>query len=89
MSPLFIALMLLALALMLGSAFVSLDGLALPRSSSRGAVSPEEFCTQRCRVNGKCPMTRTSELAVECPLWRYLDEGAPELSYRPSQIALP
>jgi hypothetical protein len=89
MSPLFIMLMFLALALMLGSAFMSLDGLALTRSSTRDGISPEEFCTQRCRVNGKCPLTRTNERGVECPLWRYLDEGAPELLYRPTQIALP
>jgi len=51
------------------------EGLAfMAPGSTRGMrTSASAFCTDECRVDGRCPITGRTERDESCPLWRYID----------------
>ena len=48
-----------------------------PSTSSGVKASVAHFCTSQCRVEGSCPVTRTTEQWSECPLWKYVAADVP------------
>lgn len=55
------------------------DGLTLlgPRSAGALRASAEYFCTERCRQDGRCPLTGADEPAEACPLRKFVDTDLP------------
>ncbi len=71
MEPLAAVLGILAIFLLLATVFARVDGLAFlaPKSTRGIRLSAAGFCTDRCRSDGLCPLTRSTEASADCPLW--------------------
>jgi hypothetical protein len=75
---------LLLVVVVFGMIFLWADGLALfaPKSTKRIAASAQGFCSGRCRlVDGRCPLSGSTEPAANCPLWRFVDADLPTAQY--------
>lgn len=48
-----------------------------PSRSAGVTASAGHFCTERCREDGKCPVTKSTEQWSECPLWKYVAADVP------------
>ena len=68
------------------------DGLAFlgPGSTHGLHASVSTFCVDECRVDGRCPMTGSTERNRECPLWTYVEadvstevHGSPFVTVQP------
>ena len=73
----------LALALGLALLVARVDRLAFfaPRSSGGISASAGQHCRDRCRVDGRCPVTETQARWSECPLWKYVGADHPTVIY--------
>lgn len=63
---------------------IKVEGLALfaPRSTGGISNSAAAYCTGTCRLNdGSCPMTGSSERALNCPLWKFVEADMPTSLY--------
>jgi hypothetical protein len=83
MEPLTAVLAIVAVFLVLSVLVARADGLAFmaPKSTRGIQLSAASFCTDRCRVEGRCPMTGTTEQAGACPLWAYVRADVPTIAY--------
>jgi hypothetical protein len=75
---------LLAVFIVFAFIFARAEGLTFfaPRSTRQIAGSAQAYCTGKCRLaDGRCPLTDSMEPAVNCPLWRYIDEDMPTVLY--------
>jgi hypothetical protein len=79
------AALLIIIGVFAGLAFIiaRVDGLAFlaPKSTRGMRLSAQQFCTDRCRSNGQCPLTNSSERAANCPLFKYIDADVPTAMY--------
>lgn len=90
MEPVLALVAILALFALLTFAVARSEGLAFlaPRSTRGIRHSALSFCSDRCRENGLCPLTRTAEAAADCPLWKYVDVDVPTALYgSPFEVA--
>ncbi len=79
MAPLAAALVIVGIFLLLMWFLAETDHLAFlgPRSTRGIGASASYFCTDDCRVEGRCPMTGGTTRNRECPLWKYVDADVP------------
>jgi hypothetical protein len=57
-------------------------GFLQPRSTRGVTASAGSFCRDRCRTaDGLCPLTKSSEAAADCPLWKYVEADMPTGAY--------
>lgn len=79
MEPLTAVIGIVAVFLLLALFIARSDGLAFlaPKSTRGIRASASVFCVDRCRVEGRCPMTETGEQANDCPLWKYVGADMP------------
>ena len=53
-----------------------------PKSTKGISDSAATYCAGDCRLaDGRCPLTGTTERAVNCPLWRFIDADVSTTSY--------
>ena len=60
------------------------EGLAFPAPRSTGGLtnSAAEYCRHGCRPSGdRCPLTGSSEGALNCPLWKFIEADVPTRRY--------
>ncbi len=60
------------------------EGLKLfaPGRAGMLAAAADDFCVHRCRLeDGRCPMTGTNEQPEDCPLWKYVADDMPTMTY--------
>ena len=83
MEPLTALLAILAVFLVLATLMARSDGLAFlaPKSTRAVHASAASFCSDRCRVDGLCPLTGTTEQAAACPLWGFVRADVPTVVY--------
>jgi len=83
MEPLTAVLIMLAVFLVLATFIARTDGLAFmaPKSTAGIRMSAAGFCTDRCRVDGRCPLSGTTEQAAACPLWGFVRADVPTAVY--------
>ena len=83
MEPLTAVLIMLAVFLILATFIARTDGLAFmaPKSTAGIRTSAASFCTDRCRVDGLCPLSGTTEQAATCPLWGFVRADVPTALY--------
>lgn len=83
MEPLTAVLLMLAVFLVLAAFIARTDRLAFmaPKSTAGIRLSATNFCTDRCRVGGICPLTGTAEQAATCPLWGFIRADVPTAVY--------
>ena len=79
MDPMYAVLAIVATFIVLTLIIAKVERLAfLAPASTRGIrASAQVFCTDRCRSEGRCPLTGTALRAANCPLWRYVDADFP------------
>ncbi len=73
----------LAIFVILAAIIARVDGLTFlgPKSTRGMRMSAKLFCSDCCRVDGKCPLTGSAEAAEACPLWKYIDADFPVVIY--------
>jgi hypothetical protein len=74
----------LALFGVLAFVIAKVDGLAfLAPKSTRGVIgSAATYCAEGCRrADGRCPLTGTTERALNCPLWKFVEADVPTRVY--------
>jgi hypothetical protein len=73
----------LALAIVFGFIVFRAEGLTLiaPKRTKAVANAAQGFCSDRCRVDGRCPLTNSAEQAGNCPLWGFVGADVPTVSY--------
>jgi hypothetical protein len=83
MEPLTAVLAIVAVFVVLAALVARVDGLAFmaPRSTRGIQLTATNFCTNRCRVDGRCPLTGTTEQAATCPLWAFVRADMPTTVY--------
>ena len=83
MAPLVAVIGIVALFIALAFVIARVDNLAFlaPRSSRSVAASAQHFCTDRCRVDGRCPVTQEPERWADCPLFKYVGADMPTVRY--------
>jgi hypothetical protein len=83
MEPLYGVLLIVATFIVLAVVIAQVEGLAfLGPASTRGVQSSaQSFCTERCRTDGRCPLTGTAESAGNCPLWGFVEADLPTMAY--------
>jgi hypothetical protein len=92
MTPFTAVLVILAVFMVLAMIIAKTDGLAFlaPKSTRAIRASAETFCTDGCRVNGRCPMTGAADRAADCPLFKYVGADLPTVIYgSPFEPTLP
>ena len=67
--------------LVIVATFVILAAIIAPKSTRGMRMSAKLFCSDCCRVDGKCPLTGSAEAAEACPLWKYIDADFPVVIY--------
>jgi hypothetical protein len=79
MEPLTAVLGIVGIFVILALVVARIDGLAFlaPKSTRGIRSSAEAFCVDRCREDGRCPLTGTAEQARNCPLWKYIGADVP------------
>jgi hypothetical protein len=86
MEPLTLTLAILGIVatfVILAAIIARVDGLTFlgPKSTRGIRMSARLFCSDRCRVDGECPLTGSAEAAEACPLWKYIDADVDVVIY--------
>ena len=83
MEPLTLVVGVLTVFLIVAFIFARTEGLAFlgPKSTRAMRASAQAFCSERCRADGKCPLTGTAEAAENCPLFKYIGADVPTALY--------
>ena len=83
MTPLLEVIGILLVFTVLATLIARADGLAFlaPRSTRALRASAQSFCSERCRQAGQCPLTKGSEAAADCPLFKYIGADVATVSY--------
>ena len=77
---------LFVIALLLGVfafTIAKLEGLTFlgPKRTKAIAGSAAAYCAERCRADGRCPLTGTTEQSMTCPLWKFIEADEPTALY--------
>jgi hypothetical protein len=83
MEPLTAVIAIIAVFIGLAAWAARSDGLAFlaPKSTRAIRSSAQTYCVDQCRVDGRCPLTGTSERAGNCPLFKYVAADVPTAVY--------
>lgn len=83
MGPLAAVVSIFTLFVVLAFLIARVEGLAFmaPKSTRGMRTSASLFCSDRCRQEGLCPLTGTTEQAGNCPLWKYIADDVPTVIY--------
>jgi hypothetical protein len=74
----------LALFAVLAFVIAQVDGLAFLAPKRTGGLTnaAAEYCQRGCRsFDGRCPLTGSSEGALNCPLWKFIEADVPTSVY--------
>ena len=69
-----------ALFAVLAFVIAKVEGLTFlaPKSTKGILASAATYCKEGCRlVDGRCPLTGTTEQAMNCPLFKFIDADVP------------
>jgi hypothetical protein len=84
MTP-FTALLAIIVLFTIGVMFVAwVEGLAFlaPKRTTALNGSAGDFCRNSCRSkDGRCPLTGTEAQALNCPLWKFVEDDVPTVAY--------
>lgn len=83
MEPLTAVGLIIAVFLLLAVVIAQVDGLAFmaPKSTRAMRGAAANFCLDKCRAEGVCPLTGTSDQAADCPLWGFVRADVPTVVY--------
>ena len=83
MEPLTAVGLIIAVFLLLALFIAQVDGLAFmaPKSTRAMRGAATNYCLDKCRIDGVCPLTGTTDQAADCPLFGFVRADVPTVVY--------